>query len=82
MSPTEALNRLGKLALFPPGATIPGSSATATNVLLRAARALRGESYSGEQSLPLELDALRANLAQRQELLRSILAALDDRGAT
>lgn len=82
MKRADALHKLTQLVCFAPGATIPGSSATATNVLLRAARALRGESYSGEQSLPLELDALRGDLAQRQELLRTILAALDDRGAT
>jgi hypothetical protein len=76
VTPREALHKLYSLALFGPGATVPGSSATFANVLLRAERALAGLSLSDEQSLPLELAALRDNLAQRQADLQGIHDAI------
>ena len=72
----QALSELYRLALFSPGAKTEGASATATNVLLRAERALAGTSISGEQSLPLELAALRADLEERQERLKRVHDAL------
>lgn len=82
MNASDAILRLSQLARFGPGATLEGSSATFSNVLLRAERALAGMSLSDERSLPLELAALRDNLAQRQDMLGRIHdALLSDRKA-
>lgn len=79
LTPREALNRLYSIALFSPGV----AGATFANVLLRAERALAGVSLSDERSLPLELAALRAELAalrdnieQRQNVLQRVHDAL------
>jgi hypothetical protein len=68
----QAMARLYSLALFGPGV----QGATFANVLLRAERALAGVSLSDERSLPLELAALRENLAQRQAALQCVHDAL------
>jgi hypothetical protein len=62
----DAFAELYRLALFGPGATVPGSSATFANVLLRAERALAGVSLSDE------LAALRRELDERQERLQRV----------
>lgn len=72
---SSPIDRLYRLAAFGPGANIHGSSATFGYVLLRARKILAGaESASAQERATLceELDALRDNLAQRQDMLRAI----------
>lgn len=73
----RALCTLYSLAMFSPGANVPGSAATGANVLLRAASALRRESISDEASLPLELDSLRLNSIEHCTRLERVHDSLD-----
>lgn len=75
MNVTEAMNRLYSVALFSPGF----HGATATNILLRARDIIAGKESANAQeraTLCAELDGLRDNLTQRQELLQRVHDAL------
>lgn len=76
----KAMASLRKLAMFGPGATIEGSSATYANVLLRARDALaKLGALLPDRTLCAELDALRINLEQRQTMLELVHDALLER---
>lgn len=71
MNVTQAMARLYSVALFAPGF----EGATATNILLRAERILAGVTPSElaeRRALAAELNGLRVNLQQRQDLLQRV----------